>query len=323
MTDEAGAGEVEATAFAAYGGPGWRPREASSLQEMGTIWAPYTVRSEFAPLRTVLLHRPGEELADVVDPDAALMLARIDTARAAAQHDALAAAYARERIDVLRVEPAQKPPPNQLYVADLLFMTPAGAILARPAAQARAGEERWLAARAAALGVPILRSVAGRGTFEGADAMWLDEQTVLIGRGLRTNAEGAAQVADALHDIGVDALVSDLPYGTMHLMGQLRIVDRNLALVSSGRIAWAAVEALRAAGYEVHAFPDEREMATGFAHNFVTLAPRRIVMPAGNPRSAAFYAKLGIECVEVEVDELHKAAGGIGCMTGVLSRDDA
>ena len=42
----------------------------------------------------------------------------------------------------------------------------------RPASTVRAGEERYVAAALGALGVPILMSVHGNGTFEGADAMW-------------------------------------------------------------------------------------------------------------------------------------------------------
>jgi arginine deiminase len=44
-------------------------------------------------------------------------------------------------------------------------------------------------------------------------------------------------------------------------------------------------------------------------------------MPAGNPVSQAFYEKLGVECLTVEVGELGKAAGSIGCLTGVLERE--
>jgi len=44
-------------------------------------------------------------------------------------------------------------------------------------------------------------------------------------------------------------------------------------------------------------------------------------MPAGCPRTRPVYQAAGIECVEVEIGELRKAAGGMGCLTGVLSRE--
>jgi arginine deiminase len=67
--------------------------------------------------------------------------------------------------------------------------------------------------------------------------------------------------------------------------------------------------------------PDLEEAVRGFALNFVTLGPRRILMAAGNPITRAFYEKAGITYHQVEVDELLKAAGGIGCLTGILERE--
>jgi len=249
------------------------------------------------------------------------MLAPLDVGRARQQHDALAQAYRDAGIAVYYVEPAETPPPNLMFVADLMLMTPEGAILGRPASTVRAGEERFVARRLAELGIPILHSVRGRGTFEGADAAWIDPQTVLLATGLRTNTEGAAQVTSLLQEMGVEVVPVGLPYGVMHLMGQLRFADRNLAIAWPGRVPYAAVEALRARGYTVLFLPDEEEAVRGMALNFVTLGPRWILVAAGNPITQTFYQDAGIACQTVEVDELLKAAGGIGCLTGVLERE--
>jgi N-dimethylarginine dimethylaminohydrolase len=308
---------------AAYGGPGWSPRTAALRDELGTLWAPCGVSCEFAPLRAVLLHRPGPELS-AADPDAALLLAPVDSGRAATEHDALADAYRAAGVEVVYVDPAAAAAltPNLMFVADLVFLTPEGAILARPASTVRAGEERWVARRLADLGIPILRTVGGTGVFEGADAMWLDARTVLLARGLRTNEAGATQVAATLRELGVEVVHTALPPGTMHLMGQIRIFDRDLAVVREDRIDGAARDALAAHGYDIVAFPDEREMDDGFAHNVVTLGPRDIVMPAGRPVTQGFYESLGVRCTTVVVDELIRAAGGIGCLTAVLRREN-
>ncbi|MCP4537292.1 MAG: amidinotransferase [Chloroflexi bacterium] len=312
--------EVKATA-AAYGGAGWSPRTTALRQEIGTIWGKCGVATEWSPLKAVLLHRPGVELEEVMDPDQAQMLASLDLTLAQRQHDALAQAYRDAGVTVYYVEPDAKPLPNLMYVADLAFMTSEGAILARPASTVRAGEERFVARRLAELGIPILRSVRGSGVFEGADAAWIDPQTVLLATGLRTNAEGAAQVTGLLEEMGVEVVRVGLPYGgVMHMMGQLRLVDRDLAIAWPGRVPYVAVEALRARGYTVLLLPDEEEAKCGMPLNFVTLGPRRILMPAGNPISQAFYEDVGITCHTVEMDELIKAAGGIGCLTGILER---
>ncbi len=306
---------------AAYGGEGWSPRTESLRQEIGGVWGACGVDTEWSPLKAVLLHRPGPELEELSDPDAAQMLAPLDAGRAREQHDALAQAYRGAGVVVHYVEPSEVPPPNLMFVADLMFMMPEGAIVGRPASTVRAGEERWVARRLADLGVPILRSVRGRGTFEGADALWIDPQTALVATGLRTNAEGAAQVATLLQEMGVEVIQVGLPYGAMHLMGTLRFADRDLAIAWPGRVSYAAVEALRARGYTVLFIPDEREAVHGMSLNFVTLGPRRILMAAGNPITQAFYEEAGITCQVVEVDEILKAAGGIGCATGILERE--
>jgi N-dimethylarginine dimethylaminohydrolase len=204
-----------------------------------------------------------------------------------------------------------------------MVMTPEGAIVARPASEVRAGEERWVARALGELGIPILRSVRGEGVFEGADLTWLAPRSALLARGLRTNREGAAQVRATLEELGVEVVETELPPGTMHLMGQIRIVDADLALAWPGRFPPQAAAALEERGIHVLFLPDDAvvEALQSFGLNFVVLGPRRIVMPAGNPAAQAFYEELGIQCRTVEVGELGKAAGSIGCLTGVLGRE--
>lgn len=304
---------------AAYGGPGWSPRDTSMDEELGSIWASCGVGSEWRRLEAVLLHRPGEELAGVEDADRHLMLERPDPGRARGQIDALAGAYREQGVRVHLVDPPETPPPNLVFCADLLFMTPSGAIVGRPAARVRAGEERLVARRLAAIGIPVLRTVSGRGTFEGADAAWLDPGTVLLGRGFRTNAEGAEQVARTLGELGVETIRVDLPPGAMHLMGSLRIVDRDLAFVDPDRTPQSATRILRERGFRVRPFPGGASRRS-MHHNFVTLRPRTILVPRCDPDTLASYREAGLECVEVEMDEIARAAGAVGCVTGVLSR---
>ncbi|MDW7761624.1 MAG: arginine deiminase family protein [Acidobacteriota bacterium] len=306
---------------AAFGGRGWRPRNMSLQQELGSIWAACGITTEWAPLKSVLLHRPGLELQAFTDPDAVQMLAPLDVLRAQNQHDALADTYRRLGVAVHDLDAPETSFPNQMFMADLFFATPQGMILARPASEVRAGEERHAARKLAAMGIPLVRSISGAATFEGADAMWLNEREVMIGRGLRTNAQGATQVAAVLDEMGVRAITIDLPPHAMHLMGLLRIVDRHLAIAWPGRFPEAGLETLQRARIRVEFIPDTSEAMNGFAMNVVTIRPKEIVMPAGNPHTRAFFEKLGIRTHTVAVDELGKAAGAIGCLTGVLERE--
>ncbi len=312
---------IESFGTSAYGGENWSPRLRNHRQEIGDLWADSGIDSEYAPLKSVVLHRPGEELAASEEPEAVQMLAPLDVGKAVAQHDAMAEAYRTNGVSVHYVDPSETPSPNQMFCADLVFLTPEGAIMARPASTVRAGEERWVARRLADLGVPILRTLRGNATFEGADAAWLDPNTVLIGRGLRTNAEGAAQVAQAVEDIGGEAIVVDLPFGAMHFMGLMRIVDRDLAIAWPKRTPFAVVEALRSRQMQVAFLPASDEFEYRSAFNFVTLGPRKILMVGDNPEAEAFYGSLGIDCVTTPCDELRKAAGAVGCLTAIVGRE--
>ena len=306
--------------MAAYGGEGWQPRSRSLTGELGNLWGACGVNSEWAPLKAVLLHRPGAELAASADPNTVQMVETVDIEKAQQQHDALAQAYRDAGVTVHYVNPPTMPTPNQMFCADLMFMTPEGCILARPASDVRAGEERQVAAALARIGVPIVRTISGHGVFEGADAAWITPKKVMVGRGIRTNIEAINQMHTVLGEMGVELLAFDMPIGTMHLQGMVRFADHNLALAWPVRLAYAAVETLRAEGYRVEFLPDVSEAIHNAAFNFVTLGPRKILMAAGNPVTQQFYESLDIECVMVEVDELYKAAGSIGCLSGIVER---
>ncbi|HSG42412.1 MAG TPA: arginine deiminase family protein [Anaerolineales bacterium] len=306
---------------AAYGGKGWSPRETHLKDELGNIWGNGGTTTEWTRLKTILLHRPGPELGSSNNPNSAQFLEKINFSLAQKQHDLMAQAFMDAGIHVHYVEPDDPPMPNQIFVADLMFMTPEGAIVARPASTVRAGEERWVARKLAKLGIPIIRSIRGAGTFEGADAAWINSETVIVGRGLRTNNDGVAQVTSTLTEMGVNVIQIDMPIGTMHLMGMLRIVDYNLAIAWPLRFVHRGVDALKHHGIQVAFIPDEAEAIHHAALNFVVLGPREILMAAGNPTTQIFYEGLGITCHTVEVSELIKAAGAIGCLTGILERE--
>ena len=309
-------------ANAAYGGDNWSPRLATHREELGIVWTACGIDSEWRPLKSVLTHCPGEELnAAQDDHDAIQMLDAVDLGRAREEHIAMVEAYRSAGVEVHAVEPDLPCAPNLMFCADLLVMTPHGAILARPASTVRAGEERQVARKLAALGIPILATLTGHATFEGADLMWLDQNTAMIGRGLRTNDAAITQIGNLLNGLGIELIAVDMPFGSMHFMGMLRIVDRDLAICWPRRTPYRCVTQLRELGYRV-IFPDfHDDQASYRGINFVTLGPRRILMVAGLSSLQDEFEKLGIECLTCPTDELSRAAGNVGCLTGVLRRE--
>lgn len=301
-------------------GPGWRHRTRSHRDEIaaGGVWGACGVGSSSAPLTGVILTWPGDELAFEGTPADWLMLERPDLAQMRVEAEAIAGFYAQHGVDVRWIRPQTPAPPNLIFACDLFFMTPEGAILARMAAEQRAGEERFAAETLAHTGIPVLMTPTGSATFEGADAIWLAPTVVLVGVGRRTNEDGYRAVRRVLAGQGVGAVAVDVPPHVQHLLGALNPVDRDLA------VTWRAprelVALLDANGVAALDFEDNDEVEIGRSLNFVTIAPREIAMPAGNPRTQERLENAGVRCHTLEISQYLRAAGGLGCLTGVTAR---
>lgn len=277
--------------------------------------------SECGKLRSVLLHRPGREIESITEARAALWLDLLHAEKARAQHDALVELCRSHGVAVSYMADTAQATPNLYFVRDTFAMTPVGAILSRPASRVRAGEEQIAARTLARLGVPIVLSVDGCGTFEGADLMIVDEDLAFVAQGTRTNAAGAAQVEALLKEIGIAEVVRvALSADCMHLDCALSFADRGLALVYPRRIASGVGETLERHGFRVVELP-EAEITTGMSINMVALEPGLVMMPAHNPITRGLLERDGVTCIEVDVSELMKGEGAIHCMVGVIQRD--
>ena len=144
----------------ALAGERWFPLETTITEDMSSIWGDWGVCSEVDKLKAVLMRRPGKEVENF-DWKAARFRAPIDPEKFRAQHDALADVYRAHGVQVHYVDEQRGDRPNALFCRDLVFMTPEGAIVTRPATEARRGEERYAAKKLADLGVPINRTADG------------------------------------------------------------------------------------------------------------------------------------------------------------------
>jgi N-dimethylarginine dimethylaminohydrolase len=307
---------------AAHGGEGWSPRTTSTAEELGSLWAPCGVTSEAGCLKSVLLHRPGAEVSRTVDFQKALWLGPIDLKTAQEQHDSLVRFYRERSIQVTLLPDESGRYPNLMFCRDLFAMTPQGAILSRPASAVRAGEERIVAEALLRMGVPILLSVYGDATFEGADLLIVNSHLAFVGEGIRTNHRGAELVADFVRSMGIDEVhVIQLNYGCGHLDGVLSIVDDDLAIVYPTQLSYLAWRILRDHGFTLLELPDDAEARAGMALNVVTLKRRHVLMPAGNPQTRRLLEQHGVTCDEIDVSELMRGGGAVHCLTGVIGRD--
>jgi N-dimethylarginine dimethylaminohydrolase len=304
------------------GGPGWRARKTSHAEEMGRgdVWKRCGLDNEYQTLRAILISRPSPRLADITAPNEWLMLEKLELPKLETQMRSIASFFESHGVAV-HVDATGAPPPNYLFMRDLFFMTPQGAVLARPAAEQRASEERYAAAALAALGVPILRTMVGSAHFEGADALWIRPDHVLVGVGRRTNEEALHELRAVLAKMGVTADSVEVPAHAQHLLGLLVPVDDRTCLVDAARTPEAIKRRLQDLGMTLLELEDRAELSERRAMNVVVLGPRRLVMPAGCPRSRRALENAGIEIFELEVGEYIKAGGALGCLVGIVHRD--
>jgi N-dimethylarginine dimethylaminohydrolase len=315
---------------AAYHGNGWLPRERTLAEEIAGVqlWNNCSVSSEWQTLKEVILYIPNPGTPPVEDVNSVQHLDEINFWQLASQLKNLAKCYEQFGIKVhfarhvrLSNEPTTEYYYNLMFCRDLFFMTPEGAIVSRMGSQVRAGEEKHAARTLAELGVPLIRTISGGGTFEGADALWISHDLVAIGVGKRTNESGFRQVQQSLEVQGVKCMKVSLPPQIQHLLGVLQIVDRDLAVVRGQLLAPEVKIYLQQVGFQLIELEETKSVRQNQAMNFVTVSPRRIVMVAGNPETKLLYENHKIDvAAEVDVSELLKGAGGIGCATGILSR---
>jgi dimethylargininase len=275
-----------------------------------------------APLRRVLVRRP--------DPAAAASWhaygwrSEPEPARLAAEHDALCAALAAAGADVIVGAATVQGDPDAIYAFDPAIVCDHGAILLRPGKAERRGEVDAIALDLEAAGVPVAARLDAPALAEGGDTLWLDERTLLVGVGYRTNDAGVAALRVALP--GVDVLAFDLPHWhgrgeVLHLMSLISPVDHDLALVHLPLMPTRLVELLGERSVRlVEVDPGEWQ---SLACNVLALAPRVVLAIDGNPETAR---RLEAEGVEVRTfpgaDLCLKGDGGPTCLTRPLLRAD-
>lgn len=304
----------------ALAGERWFAKESSIIDDMPELWGDWGVSSEVDTLKDCILRRPGKEI-EGFDWQTARFKSPIDPERFRAQHDALAQIYRDHGVRVHYIEEQREDRPNAVFCRDLLLMTPEGAIVTRPAMEARRGEERYMAKKLADLGVPIIRTVCGSATFEGAMGLWIDRHTIVLASGVRTNREGYEMVEHELKRMGVtDILHMQIPYGHAHIDGLLNMASHDVAMIHASQVPYDVCDALKKKGIKLLECPSRIEAKETLAINFVAIKPGTVVMPAGNPRSQELLEKNGIEVIPVEFDEILKGYGAIHCCTAFLKR---
>ena len=301
-------------------GERWFPKETSFEEDITEYWGEWGVCSEVETLRAVLMRRPGKEVESFDQKAVRFSDEPIDVELMRRQHDNVAKVYTDFGAKVYYVEHQLEDRPNAVFCRDLMFMTPEGAIITRPGMAARRGEERYVAEALAKIGVPILKTIAGDGMFEGANAMWVDRHTCVVSTGSRCNRSGYEQVKTELERMGVTVYHMQQPYSNIHIDGIMNAISHDKVLVHAAQVPYDIIDMLKKKGYEILEIPSRTEQFRTLACNFVALEPNHILMAQGNPRTQETLDKHGVNIDTVDISEILKGRGSLHCITAFLKR---
>jgi len=154
----------------------------------------YGSASMTGDLRRVLVRRPLPADADAWEAYA--WRARPDVAAAQAEHEAFCLLLEEAGAEVV-VSEHDAGNPDAIYTYDPTIVGRDGAVLLQPGKEGRRREPEATVGPLEAAGVPIAARVDLPATVEGGDTVWLDEQTLLVGIGYRTNAAAPLALHDA------------------------------------------------------------------------------------------------------------------------------
>lgn len=222
----------------------------------------------------------------------------IDVVRARAQHAAYVRALAGAGVEVLELPPAH-PFPDACFVEDCALVASGVALITRPGAPSRQGEE--IAVAGALERFVRIETTAAPATLDGGDCLRMGK-TWFVGRTPRTNARGAARVAEAFGPLGYR--VVEVPvHDVLHLKCVCSPLDDQRVLVAKG-----ALDPEVFAGFHVLEIPAHESYAAN-----VLSVNGHVVMADGFPETRRIVERAGFTVIALDVSELRKADGSLTC----------
>jgi len=285
----------------------------------------YGSQSMVEPLRRVLVRRPDAAFA-VEDPGRWHYVDRPNLDIARQEHDALVAILRQAGAEVIYHDQFLPDFADAIFVHDPCIVSDHGAVILSMGKALRQGEEEAIARCLEKAGVPILYALHGAARAEGGDLLWLDHDTLAVGQGFRTNADGLRQLQEALQELGVEVFPVPLPYfggadACLHLMSLISVIDHRLAVVYPPLLPVPFWRYLKDRGFQLVEVPDEEFQTMG--PNVLALAPRRCLMLRGNPVTKQRLEAAGCEVSTYKGDEISlKTEGGATCLTRPILRGE-
>ena len=208
---------------------------------------------------------------------------------------------------------------DSIYTHDPCVITNNGVIICNMGKKSRLPESDAIEKFFNSIQIPILGKIKTPGILEGGDVVWIDNKTIAVGEGYRTNREGIEQLKHLLSDQVQDVISVPIPHWNgpqdcLHLMSNLSPIDHNLYLVYSRLLPVSFRKYLLDQNIELIDVPDEEYESMGC--NVLAVAPRKVIMISGNSKTKQLLEKNNVEVYTYDGTEISiKGAGGPTCLT--------
>ncbi|MFT4230054.1 MAG: N(G),N(G)-dimethylarginine dimethylaminohydrolase [Microbacterium sp.] len=245
----------------------------------------------------ILARRPSPQLAD--GELTHLERAPVDAALALSQWEQYVDAFRSRGWDVTQIEPADEHA-DGVFVEDTVVMFDDLAVLTRPGAPSRRGEVETTRAALRALGIAH-DEIRAPGTLEGGDVLKVG-RTVYVGRTLRTDENGIAQLRDLLAPRGWEVVA-------VPVTRRLHLKSSVTALPDGTVIGYPPAVDDPAAFPAFLPVPEEHGTAV------VVLDERTVLMSADAPQTAELFRARGLDVVTRPISEFEKLEGCVTCLS--------
>lgn len=245
-----------------------------------------------------IVRKPGKS---VVDGITTAGLGRVDYRKLCIQHSEYIKALKTCGLELTILEAAEQFP-DSVFMEDVTLLTPKCAIITRPGAKSRQGEESLIR--------PVLDNfyqnieiIESPRTLEAGDVMMVGDH-FYIGLSERTNLAGADQLIQILERYGFSGSMVHLK-DILHLKTGISYIENNTVVIAEPYKTEEAFSAYR------KLWVDHDE---SYAANCVWINGN-VLLPAGNPKIKANIEKEGYHVIELEMSEFQKLDGGLSCLS--------
>lgn len=276
------------------------------------------VSTEFGQLKKVLVCQP--EYLNLETPINVIAQKHhkhfLDVERACKEHEEFVAAFRSHGAEVLLAETHPRFP-YEVNTRDLGVTTKKGIVFGRFYSPMRWGEHRLAERTLKAYDISIFHKI-DRGNFEGGDFMYIDEETVAVGMGIRTDMPGLQALKSALSDVNLTFHPIDFDEDYLHLDMVFNVIGEKVAIVCMEALPESLIKLLRNKKFEL--INVSKEDVFLHACNLLNVGGDTVFSHMQAKSVNEQLKSLGFHVIELRLKEVLKSGGGPRCMSFPIVR---